>query len=105
MFLETPEHLRRGRKRYIVASFAITCLSTLIASLDIADYFQLLFQSTSPSHWRELRIENSQNWKRLLSDTLLGILVRIGDTLLVSVYHHDIETYHALMFHRCIAAT
>ena len=105
VFLETPEQLRKGRKRYIATSFAITCLSALISSIDIADYFQPLFQSTSPSHWRELRIASSGNWKRLLSDTLLGILVWIGDALLVSEYRSDYEACNASIFNRSIDAT
>ncbi|RXW15615.1 hypothetical protein EST38_g10233 [Candolleomyces aberdarensis] len=83
VFLETPEHLRKGRRRYIATSFTITCLAALTASLDIAEYFQALFSSTSSSHWAELLMLDAQQWKKNLSITVLGILVWIGDALMV----------------------
>lgn len=86
VFLETPEHLRKGRKRYIAISFAITCLSALIASVDMANEFQMLFQSTSPLHSARVVLDNADDWKPRLSSAVLGILVWIGDALLVSVY-------------------
>ena len=85
VFLETPEPLRKGRKRYIAVSFVITTLSILTASLDMANYFQVLFESTSPLHWRELMQAFGENWKYLVSDTVIGLVIMIGDALLVRV--------------------
>ena len=85
-FLETPESQRKGRKRYIAASAVITVLSALTGSLDMANYFQALFKSTSPGHWAELMNTDSQeDWKDLLSLTGLGLVILIGDALLVRV--------------------
>jgi hypothetical protein len=95
VFLEMPEQLRKGRRRYIAISFVITCLSAFAASLDMSSYFQVLFNSTSPSHWRELLVTNFSNWKSLTSNTVLGIVVWIGDVFLVSVYHHNLHTCHS----------
>ena len=83
VFLETPEPQRKGRKRYIVASFMITVLFSLIASLDMANYFQTLLKSTSPSHWRELLGVSYQDWKYFVGYTALGLCIAIGDALLV----------------------
>ena len=85
VFLETPEHLRKGRKRYIAASFVITALSVFTASLDMANYFQLLFQSTSGRHWYELLDKYLIDWEQQLSTAGLGCLLLIGDALLVSI--------------------
>jgi hypothetical protein len=84
VFLETPGPQRKGRKRYIAASFVITVLSALSASLDMANYFQVLFGSTSPSNWRKLMVISfMEGWKRLLGNTAFGLVIMIGDTLLV----------------------
>jgi hypothetical protein len=83
VFLETPEPQRKGRKRYIVASFVITVLFSLMASLDMANYFQPLFKSTSPSHWRELFRLYSLDWKYFVGYTAAGLFIAIGDALLV----------------------
>jgi hypothetical protein len=100
VFLETPEDERKGRKKYIATSFAITCLSSFTASLDIANYFQVLFESTSPLHWTELWVANVQSWEVVLSKIATGILVSIGDALLVSgVYHHTVLAALCLMYH------
>jgi MFS family permease len=86
VFLETPKPQRKGRKRYIAASFIITVLSSLAGSLDMANFFQSLFRATSPSHWRELvEAEFYSSWKYLLGYTSAGLYVAIGDALLVSV--------------------
>jgi hypothetical protein len=86
VFLETSIVQRKGRKRYIVASFVITALSALTASLDMAHYFQIIFKSTSPGHWIELMAENfNEDLKRLLSDAGIGLAIMIGDALLVRV--------------------
>jgi hypothetical protein len=37
VFTETPKSMRRGRGRYIVASFVITALSTLVTSLNTVE--------------------------------------------------------------------
>jgi hypothetical protein len=84
VFLETLKHMRKGRKRYIATSFVITCFVTFAASLDMARYFQVLFQSTSPSHWQGLARLSDSGWQAMLSHTGGWILVWIGDILLVS---------------------
>ena len=84
VFLETPEPLRKGRKRYIAVSFGITTISAFTASLDMADYFQTLFKSTSPGHWRELYNGYHEEWGYLVSGAGLGLIIMIGDALLVS---------------------
>ena len=84
VFLETPELQKKGRKRYIAASFVITALSALSASLDMAHYFQALFKSISPGHWQELmEITFNEDWKYFLSATGVGLVTMIGDALLV----------------------
>ena len=83
VFLETPKHQRKGRKRYIVASFVITVLFTLCGSLDMATEFQTLFKSTSPRHWYEILPLHRQDWKFRMSGTGLGLLTAVGDALLV----------------------
>ena len=86
VFLETPESQRKGRKRYIAVSFLITVLSALTASLDMANYFQALFKSTSPGHWLELMVVKfAEDWKYYLSNTGVGLVIMIGDALLVRV--------------------
>jgi hypothetical protein len=86
VFLETPEPQKKGRKRYIAASFVITGLRALGGSLDMANYFQVLFNSTSVGHWNELFFVNfSGGWKYIVSNTVLGLVPMIGDALLVSV--------------------
>ena len=86
VFLETPESQRKGRKRFIAASFVITVLSALTGSLDIANDFQALFKSTSPGHWAELMNTSFiEDWKYYLSSTAIGLLIMIGDALLVRV--------------------
>jgi hypothetical protein len=84
VFWETPETQRKGRKRYIVVSFLITVLRALSASLDMEHYFQILFMSTSPRHWRDLMVANYSVVKRLVSNTCgIGLVTVIGDALLV----------------------
>ena len=86
VFMETPESLRKGRKRYIITSFVITALSALTASLDMAQYFHLLFKSTSPNHWKTLWDAAIQSWDHWTSSTALGCVMMIGDVLLVRGY-------------------
>jgi hypothetical protein len=105
VFLETPQHLRRGRKKYITTSLLVTFLVTLMASLDMAYYFQGLFQSTSPSHWRELLQLSEFDWKTKLCSTGLYIVVWMGDVLLVSALHSNGHAFSSWnVFYRCIVA-
>ena len=83
VFLETPKPQRKGRKKYIVASFVITVLFSLQASLDMANYFQSLFKSTSPSHWYELFQLNYLDWQYFVGYTAIGLFIALGDALLV----------------------
>lgn len=78
--------MSRGRGRYIVASFVITALSTLVTSLNAADSFQSLFESTSGRHWEELGAANFYAWNALLSSTAVAVFIWIGDALLVSIF-------------------
>jgi hypothetical protein len=85
VFLETPVSQRKGRKGYMAASIGITALQTCSASLDMAHYFQMLFQSTSPRDWgRLMNTTFFKDWKYLVSSTLgFGLVTMIGDALLV----------------------
>ncbi|KAJ2913699.1 hypothetical protein MD484_g6710, partial [Candolleomyces efflorescens] len=67
IFLETPEHLRKGRNRYILASLIITSLWATGAALDISHYFQLLFQSTSGYDLLVLTSQTQDTWSPMLS--------------------------------------
>ncbi|KAJ2924158.1 hypothetical protein H1R20_g12937, partial [Candolleomyces eurysporus] len=49
----------------------------------MANYFQELFASTSAAQFLEIRIDNLYNWKRLVIGALFGILVLLGEALLV----------------------
>lgn len=93
VFLETPDAQKKGRKRYIAASFIITVLRALSASLDMANFFQTLFKSTSPSQWATLMsTEYYPNWKCYLGNTALGLVPMVGDTLLVRVAPYCLPT-------------
>jgi hypothetical protein len=83
VFLETPKPMRKGRRRYIAASLVITSLAAFTGSLDMAIYFQVLFESTSPGHWRELFLASHEVWSFFLSYIVFGLLITIGDALLV----------------------
>ena len=84
VFLETPKASRKGRTRYIVVSVIITLLAAFSASLDMAVYFQVLFQATSPTDW-QMRLQGiALQWRTLLSGVCVAVLVWIGDALLVS---------------------
>lgn len=84
VFLETPDPQRKGRRRYIAASFLITVLFSLAASLDMANYFQTLFNSTTPSHWIELfQLNYYVGWKYRVGYTAAGLFTAVGDALLV----------------------
>jgi hypothetical protein len=110
VFLETPEPQRKGRKRYTVASFVIMVLFSFSASLDMADYFQALFKSTSPSHWQELVLLNYQDWKYFASYTAAGLFIAAGDALLVGAVpdvrlsgnaHGTFVAGVSLLYHLC----
>lgn len=75
VFMETPEHLRRERKRYIATSLAITILTTFLAPFHVARYFPTLFHSEA--------ISSLNLWSWFLGSTIRGVLVAIGDGLLV----------------------
>ena len=85
VFLETPAHLRKGRKRYIAASLLITTLATLSASLDMEVYFQVLLGSSSARHWLSLFSNSTNKWDAQVSSAAVGCLILIADGLLVSV--------------------
>lgn len=85
VFLETPRQLRKGRKPYIVASFCITALAALTASVDMASYFHILFDSISARNWLQLYLESERSWERMLNVGAMGCLLLIADGLLVSV--------------------
>ena len=85
VFLETPAPQRKGRKRYIAASLLITTFSALSGCIDIADYFNPLFSSTSAVELREMMSSRSpQASMYLLNITGVGLFMTIGDALLVS---------------------
>jgi hypothetical protein len=85
VFLETPESQQKGRKGYIAASIVKAALQACSASLDMAHYFQKLFQSISPHHWGSLMNATFfKDCKYLVSSTLgFGLGTMIGDALLV----------------------
>jgi hypothetical protein len=83
VFLETPEPQRKGRKKYIAASFVITAVFAFSGSLDMANYFQILFRSTSPGHWRDLMAIYYKSWEYASSSIAFGLLFTIGDVPLV----------------------
>jgi hypothetical protein len=49
----------------------------------MANHFQTLFKSTSPSHWYELLRLNRQGWKFHVGYTAGGLYIAAGDALLV----------------------
>lgn len=104
VFLETPMGQRRGRKRYITASVVITILAALTASHDMANYFQVLFKATSPRDWQQQLQVYGRDWKYLLSNACVGLIIIIGDALLVSPLPRLSAVLHASRFaqvYRC----
>ncbi|KAJ2921770.1 hypothetical protein H1R20_g15322, partial [Candolleomyces eurysporus] len=83
VFMETPQHLRKGRRRYIIISFLITTLRALTGSLDMAWHFQQLFAATSTIEYYQLMMKNWRVWYRILSDVSMNVVVLIGEALLV----------------------
>ncbi|KAJ2924786.1 hypothetical protein H1R20_g12306, partial [Candolleomyces eurysporus] len=83
VFMETPQHLRKGRRRYIIISFLITTLRALTGSLDMAWHFQQLFTATSTIEYYQLMMKNWRVWYRILSDVSMNVVVLIGEALLV----------------------
>ncbi|KAJ2913769.1 hypothetical protein MD484_g6656, partial [Candolleomyces efflorescens] len=49
----------------------------------MAQSFQMLFNSTSATHWQELMRANLEDWKNLTGYAALGSVTFIGNTLLV----------------------
>ena len=84
-FLETSEHLRKGRKRYIVISFVITTLAALSASLDMSWYFQILWSPTPVQYFSDTLNGSWNNWKPMLSNLAVAIVIFLGDALLVRI--------------------
>jgi hypothetical protein len=100
VFLETSEPLRRGRKRYIATSFVITALSALSASIDTANYFQVIFKIASLDQWSELLHVSFSEWKYWVSAAAVGLGTMIGEALLVRAvlyFHQPSGKAHALI--------
>jgi hypothetical protein len=57
----------------------------------MANYPDILFELTSPSHWRELVVIRLSDWEALVSGTCVATLIWLGDVLLVSAYHHNVQ--------------
>jgi hypothetical protein len=53
------------------------------ASFDMANYFQALFKSTSPSHWYGLWQLTLQTWNYRVGYIVSGLFITVGDALLV----------------------
>jgi hypothetical protein len=85
VFLETPKAMRKGRTRYIVVSFLLSGLSILVASLDAAWIFGLLFASTSGYDFSYKFAPSTLTWERYLSNAATTAIILIGDVLLVSL--------------------
>jgi hypothetical protein len=93
-----------------VASFAITVLLSFTASLDMANCFQTIFKSTSPSHWLELATVSNLHWKHRVGYTAAGLYIAIGDALLVGAVpdlrlsgnaHGTFVAGVSLLYHLC----
>ncbi|KAJ2936544.1 hypothetical protein H1R20_g548, partial [Candolleomyces eurysporus] len=82
VFFETPKELRKGRGRYILISVALTVLLCLTASLEMAWYFQNLFEATSGIGFAQIASKNASTWVRILSSGTSSLLILIGDALL-----------------------
>lgn len=91
IFLETPKHLRAGRKRYIFISLFIAIATCLQASLDLVWIFEQLFNATSPVNLLEIVGEHYRTWGRMITIAVLTAGVSIGDFLLVSGSDIDSE--------------
>jgi hypothetical protein len=86
-FLEAPKHQRKGRTLYIVASFAITAVSALCASVDATRMFRSLFEARSGFEYYVVirqREAGSRAPLYLLGNSSLRVLILIGDSLMVS---------------------
>jgi hypothetical protein len=84
VFLETAQHLRKGRRRYIATNFTITMLVALSASIDVAQYFQVLLQSSSGRRLIQIVQSSEGEWERTLSTA--AILLRDLHGVLVGGY-------------------
>jgi hypothetical protein len=49
----------------------------------MANYFQTLFKSTSPSDWQKLLGLNRLDWKHFVGYIAAGLFIAVGDVLLV----------------------
>lgn len=83
VFLETREHLKKGRLLYIAISFVLVALTAFKASVKASWAFKLLFEGTSPQDSVQLAKKYWLSWDRIATDVSLVILVFIGDALLV----------------------
>lgn len=78
VFLETPEHLQKGRKRYIVISGFLTALRALSASLDAVDLgSNYLYPRPQPGNGYQL--------DQLAMSMAAALTVLVWGALLVSV--------------------
>ena len=91
VFLETPVHLRKGRRRYIAASFIITVLAILGPCVDVAKYFPVLLNSTSGRNWLVLMHKSEATWEHKVSTATTGCVLLFGDALLVSVFRPSLR--------------
>ncbi|EAU86356.2 hypothetical protein CC1G_05350 [Coprinopsis cinerea okayama7 len=85
IFLETPLQQRKGRRRYIIISFILTFLAALSNSLDVAAYFHVLWDTTSPMEFVKLMAlsQRESEWMHLASIVAIAGQLLIGDALLV----------------------
>jgi hypothetical protein len=83
VFLETPKHLREGRRRYIFISFFITLATILHVSLDVYWIFDMLFHATTPINFLEIAGDHYRTWGRITTISVLTAVISVGDFLLV----------------------
>ena len=93
-FIETPKHERKGRTRYIVASFAITAVSALYAAVDATRMFHGLFEAQSGIEYYVVVRQREAGTREplfLLSTSTLRVLLLMGDSLMVSKRSIDLD--------------
>ncbi|KAJ2921241.1 hypothetical protein H1R20_g15854, partial [Candolleomyces eurysporus] len=85
VFLESPKERRRGRARYIVVSFVITLLKSLLAIVHMIWVFRTVFETTEPLglSFQATVAKYARTWERYFSITVLTVAIIIGDALLV----------------------
>lgn len=103
VFLETRPDLRKGRRRYIAVSFAITILVAFSSALDAFFAFRLLFESTSAEGYWDVMYKYRLKWDRVASPLSGAAMVFAGDFLLVGVLvnHLKPKMYDLLQVYRC----